>query len=234
MVQKKIIRISESELRELIKNSVNEVVEIHKLFENTNPKRVFKEVKYFSTDGKSMPNGVGFQRGNFLHECKVNAESFMLDEAVHGKQYSLSDYRGGIIVFSTDVNAVNLDKNKLYNKIKQILTTLNQRHNTSSITHKIINKFNKYNDEYIGAYSIGNSFDGKYVGDNGEEYNERSVTIEINGLSSQGLLRLAEMIARIFHQETVLVKDLNTNKIYLANSLRGGDSPDLSKINTKV
>ena len=234
MSKRQILKISESELREFVKKSINEVLEIYRLYENTSPKKVFKEVKYFSSNGKTMPNGIGYQRGNFLHECKVNSEQFILDESIHGEQYGLSDYRGGIIVFSTDVNAVSLDKNKIYNKVKQILTTLNQRKNTSSITHKIINKFNKYNDEYIGAYSIGNSFEGKYVGDNGEEYNERSVTIEINGLSSEGLLKLAEMIARIFHQETVLVKDLNTNKIYLANGLRSKEPADFSTINSKL
>lgn len=194
----------------------------------------FKEIRYFSKDGKSLPNGIGFQRGNFLHECKVNSEAFLLNEDVHNNQYGLSKYRGGIIVFSTDVNAVSLDKNKILNKIKQIIATFKQRMNTGSILHKLVNSFNKYNksEDYIGAYSIGNAFKGKYVGDNGEEYSERSTTIEINGLSTEGLLRLAEMIARIFHQETVLVKDLNKNKFYLANGLRRSETPDLTNINT--
>lgn len=210
----------------MIKESVKDVIDVIQLFEMTSPKKYFREIKYFSTDGSTMPNGIGYQRGNFIHECYVNAEKFILDEAIHNNQYGLSDYRGGVIVFSTDVNAVDLDKNKIYNKVKQILTTLNQRINTSKIAHKIINKFNKYNSEYIGAYSVGKAFKGKYVGDNGEEYDERSTTIEINGLSSDGLLRLAEMIARIFHQETVLVKDFNNMKIYLANGLCGNDNHD--------
>ena len=139
-------------------------------------------------------------------------------------------------MFSTDVNAVKLDPNKLRNKIKQILTTIGQRINTGNISHKIVNKFNKYNetDEYIGAYTIGNAFKGKYVGDNGEQFDERSTTIEIGGLSTNGLLRLAEMIARVFHQETVLVKDMNNMKFYLANSHREEGEPDFSDINKKV
>lgn len=44
-------------------------------------------------------------------------------------------------------------------------------------------------------------------------YNERSLAIEINGLSSESLLKITEMIAQEFMQETVLVKDLNKNKI---------------------
>jgi hypothetical protein len=72
----------------------------------------------------------------------------------------------------------------------------------------------------IGAYSIGNTFKGKYIGDNYEEYNERSISIEVNGLSNKALLYLGEMIARAFYQETVLIKDLNKNKIYFTNGLR--------------
>lgn len=46
--------------------------------------RIFKEVRYFSRDGSTMPNGIGFQRGNFLHEGKVNKEAFDADGAVSG------------------------------------------------------------------------------------------------------------------------------------------------------
>jgi len=222
--------------RLLPKRKLTAEEKIVKLFESTNPRKYFKEIKYFSRDGSSMPNGAGIQRGGFLLECRLNRNAFTISEAIHGEQYGLSGYRGGIIVFSTDVNAVNLDKNRLKNKIKQILATLGQRLNTGKISHKVVNKFNKYNDtdEYIGAYSIGNAFKGRYMGEDGEQYDERSTTIEIGGLSSKGLLRLAEMLARTFHQETVLVKDLNNLKIYLANGHREAGEPDFSKLNTKV
>ncbi len=36
------------------------------------------------------------------------------------------------------------------------------------------------------------------------------------------------MIARVFKQETVLVKDFNVNKFYYANELRDGDAPDFN------
>lgn len=194
--------------------------------------RHFNEIKYFSRNGKSIPNGTGFQRGNFLKECRDNANNFSLLEGIHDEQYGLYDYRGGIIVFSTDVNAVRLDKNILKNKIKQIIATFSQRHFADRKLGKIINKFNRYNGgEHIGAYSIGSSFRGRYVGDNGEIYDENSTTIEVNGLSSRGLLYLAEYIARTFHQETVLVKDMNKNKIYLANGLRSNSEPDFDSIN---
>ena len=85
---------------------------------------------------------------------------------------------------------------------------------------------------------MGNFFKGKYVGDNGEMYNERSLAIEINGLSSKSLLKVAEMIAQEFMQETVLVKDLNRNKIYTADSIPmpidSNLDAELDNINTEV
>ena len=243
---KKNIILTEREVAKLIleiasrlmptKKTLTKEEKIEKLFESTNPKKAFKEIKYFSRDGSSMPNGSAIQRGGFLHECRMNKEAFVIEEAIHDQQYGLGDYRGGIIVFSTTVNAVSLDKNKIKNKVKQILATIGQRFNASNISHKIVNKFNKYNEtgEYIGAYSVGNAFKGKYVGDNGEQFDERSITIEVGGLSTKGLLRLGEMIAKVFHQETVLIKDMNNFKFYLANSTRVKGEPDFSNINKKV
>lgn len=205
-------KIKESELKEIIRESIKKVI-------TENKRTIWKEVKFFHPEGKTMPNGSHYQRGGFIQECKKNVESFTLDEGVHNNQYGLSDYRGGVIVFSTDVNAVEMDKNKILNKIKQVLTTFKYRYKKDTMLHSIMNNFNSKGGEYIGAYSVGNFFNGKYVGDNGEMYNEKSLSVEINGLSSKGLLNVAEMIAKAFQQESVLVKDLNKNKIYLADSI---------------
>ncbi len=192
----------------------------HFLFKETcrahlNSASHFKEIKYFSPDGKTMPNGIAFERGNFFHECRLNSEKFIIDKEVHPVQYGLKEHRGGIIVLSTDIRAVQLDSN-----IKPIITTFWKRYNSSSKLHRMVNMFNKYNKtKFIGAYSVRHAFNGKYVGYNGEKYNEHSTTIEINGLSCRGLLILSEMIARALYQESVLIKDLNKMKLYYAASL---------------
>ena len=223
--------IQKSRLKQIIKESIIKVLSETKY---TN----WTEVKYFHPQRQTMPNGSHYQRGGFLQECRENLNSFILDEGVHGKQYGMAKYRGGIIVFSTDVNAVELDKNKIINKIKQVITTFKNRLKKDAIIHNVMNKFNDKGGEYIGAYSVGNFFKGKYVGDNGEMYNERSLAVEINGLSSESLLKVAEMIAQEFMQETVLVKDLNKNKIYTADSIPMADGSsldaELDKVNTDV
>ena len=65
-------------------------------------------------------------------------------------------------------------------------------------------------------------------------YDEHSLTLEVNGLSSKALLYLGEMIARIFKQECVLIKDLNNNKIYSANGIRSKEEPNFDSVNTMV
>ena len=223
--------IQESRLKQIIKESIVKV-----LSETQHTK--WTEGKYFHPQRQTMPNGSHYQRGGFLQECRENLNSFILDEGVHGNQYGMAKYRGGIIVFSTDVNAVELDKNKIINKIKQVITTFKNRLKKDTIIHNVMNKFNDKGGEYIGAYSVGNFFKGKYVGDNGEMYNERSLAVEINGLSSESLLKVAEMIAQEFMQETVLVKDLNKNKIYTADYIPMADGSsldaELDKVNTDV
>ena len=67
-------------------------------------------------------------------------------------------------------------------------------------------------------------------------FDDKSLSIEINGLSSKGLLRLAEYICQDFLQETVLMKDLNTNKIYLANGKKfeGSEEELKDKLNNEI
>jgi hypothetical protein len=123
--------------------------------------------------------------------------------------------------------------------MKKIKSLKNRLFSKSKLS-KVINTFNSTEkklgdsvvDDYIGAFSIGNFFSGRYIGDNEKVFDESSLSIEINGISTNGLMYLAEEIAKEFDQETVLVKDLNVNKIYLMNQERGGDY-DISNLNQK-
>lgn len=182
-------------------------------FEKCTP-RHFREVKHFHPEGVRMPNGVAFQRGGYIQECLENAQAFVLDEGVHDKQYELKDLRGGIIVF---LNV--LDGEERLEKYKKTLGNLfNNNHGTQSY-----------------PYSVGHAFHGKYQVDDGKMFDDKSVTFEINGTSCKSLLKLAELVAKFFGQETVLVKDLNKNKIYLADNVPMDKSLDdaLAELNTK-
>jgi len=219
-----------------------------KLFKNFTNKYNIIEIKHFSPDNKPFPNGHPIQKAGYIKECKDNSEKFKTEnfqyfisknfelvEALHPEQYGLSDYRGGVITFSTDVNAIEFDKNKIINFFKKIYKTIYNRFYAKTKVNKVITKYNDDNtvDEYIGAFSIGSFFSGRYIGDNGKIFDEKSLSIEINGISTKALFYFAEEIAKEFDQETVLVKDLNANKIFLVDKNREG-SYDLSTVNKKV
>ena len=205
-------------------------------FENCSPRK-FREIKHFHPEGKSMPNGVAFQRGGYIKECMENTQAFALDEGVHDKQYGLKDYRGGVIVFSTDVNVLNDERGieKYKTKFGNLWKTIKNRVLKYRKLEQIRNLFNQNPSEPFYACSVGHAFRGKYQGDDGKLYDENSVTFEINGISSESLLKLAEIVAKFFGQETVLVKDLNKNKIYLADNIPMDKSLDdaLAELNTK-
>lgn len=163
---------------------------VNKIFDYFS-RRHFSEVKYFSRDGRDLPNGVGFQRGNFLKECADNANSFVLSEKVFGGNKMANDHRRGVIVFPSAASTI-LDNAQ----ISQQLATFSQG--------------------FIVACAIGKAFKGMYIDGNNERYDINSTTIEVSCLPSKDLLRLAEQIAKELHQEQIFVKDLNRNKIYIA------------------
>ena len=145
----------------------------------------FKEIKYFSPDGKGMPNSIGFQRGGFLHECKKNREAFEIDLPVCPVHNTTMGHQGGIIVFSTDAVANSPE--------------------CEDLLHDIVPSV---------ACSVGNAFMGQYVGSKGELYNKDSMTVVVHGLTIKELFRLAEMLSKTLHPTGIIVKDLNTMKIY--------------------
>ncbi|CAG7580224.1 MAG: hypothetical protein SLAVMIC_00309 [uncultured marine phage] len=123
------------------------------------------------------------------------------------------DKKGGVIVFSTDINAVDISSNKLLNKLKQVVQSmLNKRLVKSKIT-KVMDK-----QDSVYGFTIGKFVTGRYKAEDGSIYDEKSTSVEIIGIDSETLLKVAEDIAEEFGQETVLVKDYQKNSIYLAKN----------------
>lgn len=202
-------------------------------------RKKIKEVRYFHPKNEPFPaGGHPFHKGAYFSECYRNQKSFKeynnqyyidkhfnlirISEGMHDIQYNLPDYSGGIIVFSTDVNSVQLSNSKLKNWIKQKLKTMKQRLFSKPMITKLLQNHNKdFPDKddpnRVGSFSIGNFFSGRYIDDHNNVYNENSTSIELNGITSDALFVIAEEIANEFYQETVLVKDLNKNKIFLVD-----------------
>ena len=129
------------------------------------------------------------------------------------RRISYPDHKGGIIVFSTDVNAVKMSENAIANWIKQKLTTLKQR-----LMHKKImtDTIKKYDEVY--GFTIGNFMSGRYKSNNGKIFDEHSMSVEIIGITRETLFEIADELMRAFNQESVLVRDYESGNIAFINN----------------
>ena len=155
---------------------------------------------------ESVDDRLWYKGGIIQEYYSLNGE--LLKEGISPHQMSLDKFKGGIIVFSTDVNAVDISKSKIVSWFKKKYETfINRLMKNKKLTNIISTKFSKD----ISSFTIGNFFRGRYV-ENGKIFDEKSISISILGVPSEVLIRLATEIARSFNQSTVLLKDKNTNK----------------------
>ncbi len=115
--------------------------------------------------------------------------------------------KGGIIVFSTDVNAIRLYPNKIANWIKQTLVTVSNR---TTATNKIDKIAKKHESE---GWTIGHYLDGSYTAKNGKQFGENSLSVEIVGIDFGTLLHITEDLCHSFEQESLLLKDCSSGRV---------------------
>ena len=101
--------------------------------------------------------------------------------------------------------------NSLWNKkigpINSCCIVFSTRISTADLVKWV--KFSRYHKSIY--FFIGNFFKGKYIG-NGKLYDEKSVCIEVAGIPTDMIIRLAVDISRKFGQESILVKDYSNGK----------------------
>ena len=155
-------------------------------------------------------DGNAYSSGRYLYEqIKREITSRYLTEAL---DFEISgDETGGTIVFSTDVNAVPMSKNKIVNWVKQKVATLNNRITATNKIDKVAQ-----NNDLVG-WTIGKGLSGRYTAKNGKAFGENSVSVDLVGISTDKLLKIATELCNLFNQESVLVKDYNTQKVYFVN-----------------
>ena len=120
--------------------------------------------------------------------------------------------KGGIIVFSTDVNAEKQSDNKFVNWIKQKMKTLGNRLRATKKVDRIAAK-----NELVG-WTVGHYLSGRYTAKNGKQYGENSISVEIIGIDIDTLIKVAMELCDEFSQESVLVKDFSSGRILFVNS----------------
>lgn len=150
----------------------------------------------------------GMKKNNFP-KINFSIEKTILSEGIDFEPEE--NEKGGIIVFSTDVNAVELSPNKIKNWVKQKIATYTNRFQSTKMIDKIADKH-----QLIG-WTIGHYLDGRYKAKNGKMFGENSLSVEIIGINFEKLISIAEDICRDFKQESVLLQDFSSGRVLFVN-----------------
>ena len=190
------------------------------ILDSCSPKHV-KQLDVFHPTGKPVPDTSHIHKGFYYEASDKNRNSFIMDETIHDEPNHSGKFKGGVIVFPVGVHAETMSANNLKNEICQFWTTLEQRHNKSSIIHKLTRLFHdepQLVDEQIYRCRVGSFFKGQYRSDDRTLFDENSIAVQVNGITADSLLLLAEYLCKSFRQATVLVKDFYADGIYLADN----------------
>lgn len=141
-----------------------------------------------------------------VDEANVIASSF--GNIGEGVSYEpLPSERGGIIVFSTDVNSRKQSDNRVIDWLKKKVKTIANRLNYAKKVDDIADAH-----ELVG-WTIGRFLNGRYTGKDGKRFSENSLSVEIVGIDTDTLMKIAEELCVSFDQESALVKDYSTGRV---------------------
>ena len=121
--------------------------------------------------------------------------------------------KGGIILFSVEVNANEQSTNKIIDYICKKLKTLSNK-----LTYKSkIDTIAKQHD--LVGWTIGKYLNGRYFSkETNKQYSEDSLSLEIIGIDTNEMIEISEELCKAFDQESVLLKDYSTNDIMLISA----------------
>ena len=171
-------------------------------------------MKKFNELCDKIINENAYSASKFLYKAIKIIPSKIIESSIisEGIEFEPAESeQGGMIIFSTEVNAIELSKNKFINWIKQKVESFKNKFKSYD---KIDNLAKKYD---LVGWTVGKFLSGRYTGRDGKVYDENSLSVEVVGIDSNTLISLAEDICREFDQESVLVKDYNNKKILFVN-----------------
>ena len=110
----------------------------------------------------------------------------------------------------------------LYNQIKRdnhtnyLTEGIDFEINTDMIGGTIVFSIDVFAIPLVG-WKIGKCLHGRYIAKNGKAFGENSLSIDLVGINTDKLLKIATKLCNLFTQESVLIKDYNTQKVYFVN-----------------
>lgn len=121
--------------------------------------------------------------------------------------------KGGIILFSVEVNANEQSTHKIIDYVCKKLKTLSNK-----LTYKSkIDTIAKQHD--LVGWTIGKYLNSRYFSkETNKQYSEDSLSLEIIGIDTNEMIEISEELCKIFDQESVLLKDYSTNDIMLISA----------------
>lgn len=171
-------------------------------------KNIFENLSTFSLlrDFGNKPFSIEYDKDKEIYFIGLEEES--VNVAFEGE-----NEKGGIIVLSTDVNALRLAENDVINWVKKKFYTYKNRLQKSSMIDKAAKR------NHIEAMTVGYYLRGKYKKPKtGEIFTEHSLSVEILGIDEETLFKFADELCEDFLQECVLVKSYKNNKIYFVDN----------------
>ena len=229
------VKLSESELIRLVKETTESF--IHKRY-------IRESERKYAVLNQPRSMGQAF-KSNMLGEIKMIPETVVFTTLTEGIDWDIPvELRGGIITFATTVNSVNLDSRRIINAIKKKAASIT---NALTVNRKVnsVAKKNGVVGLTIGHFLTGKYLDRKNVEDSttGEVhevvtvFDEKSLSLEVVGITYEQLIHIAEDMCIEFKQDSVLVKSYETGKILFAynDELRNANDQfyKLNKANIK-
>lgn len=133
------------------------------------------------------------------------------------KNETLFNDKGGMIVFGSGTKDPKIEPQKIARVLKNIVPRFIAAKKSNN--HHILNKTDKNegmpSQELGVAYSFGNRYITSYGGIDTPMFSRDSLTMEIFGLNSEELEKLALLFHDHFSYKRLLVKDYNNNDIYI-------------------
>jgi hypothetical protein len=166
---------------------------------------LFKKEKHEVVQPKTFMESIEFNGFSIKKTNDLKAKTIYINSEKIIKEVIDIEFneKGGIIIFLENINIKKMSKNKLINFI---ISNINY-------FEKYIKKDLKYDEIY--GITIGNFVKGAYRSADGNLYDEKSLSIEMIGITSDILNAVAEDLNKEFNQEKVLVKNYDNNKIYM-------------------
>jgi len=150
-----------------------------------------------SPDGRDQcPQMVYIAKGAWFNKVRINQNSFSTGNPgeAFGKRNN-NNSSSSIIIFPAN----NTDDSR-----------------SEEIIQKTESFFRTYDNKEIGGkFSIGNYFTGTYCDEQENNYNEKSLCIEVKEVPLKKLFGIAAKLAESINQQTTLINDLNKNKFYI-------------------